>query len=144
MQPLFRQYLPKDLPEIVSIEQRAFADPWCEEAFTGLMQDCNWVLELDKKVIGYILYHTVLDEAIIINFAIDPTQRGNHYGDLLLKNSLQCFLDRGVTKFYLDVRQSNEIAIALYRKHGFVEMGIRPGYYHKPPENAIVMGKILS
>lgn len=144
MQPIFRLMLADDLQNVIAIEQRAFSDPWSAESFTGLMQDCNWVLEAEGKILGYILYHTVLDEAIIINFAIDPEYRGYKYGDLLLKESMLCFLDRGVTKFYLDVRQSNEIAIALYRKHGFVEMGIRPGYYHKPPENAIVMGKILS
>ena len=52
---------------------------------------------------------------------------------------LLAFLERHDGEVFLEVRASNVPAISLYRKLGFVEVGSRPGYYHSPVENALVM-----
>lgn len=130
----------KDFPAVCEIEQRAFVDPWPKEAFTDFLLPHSWVLQVSGQVIGYIFYHAAIDEAVIINFAIDPDFRGRDYGYKLLKNSMQFLINEGVRYFYLDVRRSNETAISLYHKMGFQSLGFRKNYYHEPPEDAIVMG----
>ncbi|HPF08869.1 MAG TPA: ribosomal protein S18-alanine N-acetyltransferase [Candidatus Cloacimonadota bacterium] len=129
-----------DFPAICEIEGRAFVDPWPKEAFTDFLCRNSWVLFMEQKLIGYIFYHTAADEAVIINFAIDPSYQGEDYGKYLLHKSMQFLINCGVQYFYLDVRKSNFKAIALYHLMGFQTLGFRKNYYHTPPEDAIVMG----
>ncbi|MCD8479893.1 MAG: ribosomal protein S18-alanine N-acetyltransferase [Candidatus Cloacimonetes bacterium] len=136
MRPVFEA----DFAAICEIEKRAFEDPWPKEAFTDFLCQNSWLLELDGSVAGYIFYHAATDEAVIINFAIDPIHQRSSYGSYLLKRSMQILIDQGIRYFYLDVRRSNEKAIALYHKMGFQTLGFRKNYYHQPPEDAIVMG----
>ena len=74
-------------------------------------------------------------EAETLNIAVDPTSRRRGAAQALLL----AFLERHDGEVFLEVRASNVPAISLYRKLGFVEVGSRPGYYHSPVENALVM-----
>ncbi len=132
-----------DLPQIFEIENRSFLHPWPKAAFSTEVLQHARVLNVDDALCGYILYHVILDEAIILNFAIDPDKRGQGHGEYLLLQSLSELADRGCTNFFLDVRRSNSTAIKLYTKHGFTALGVRKGYYHDPAEDAIVMRKIF-
>ncbi|HOH97043.1 MAG TPA: ribosomal protein S18-alanine N-acetyltransferase [Candidatus Cloacimonadota bacterium] len=143
MNRILRKLSLGDMPEIVRIESRAFTDPWPAEAFTGLSEESSWILELGGILIGYILYHFIIDEAVILNFAIDPDYTGRGNGAYLLNNSMNELAAKGCRKFFLDVRMSNAQAISLYHKSGFTELGIRKGYYKSPPEDALVMGRVL-
>jgi len=133
----------EDLDAVVGIESRAFTDPWPKQAFEDIISMRSWVLEVDDSLCGYILYHKVLDEAMVLNFAIDPCLQGLGYGDYLLKHSLDKLAAEGCCHFYLDVRKSNQIALKLYTKHGFLALGTRKQYYDHPAEDAIVMGMKL-
>ncbi|HNQ43902.1 MAG TPA: ribosomal protein S18-alanine N-acetyltransferase [Candidatus Cloacimonadota bacterium] len=144
MDPILRQFKSSDIPDIITVENRAFPDPWPPEAFTGLLDYHNWILELDGKLIGYIMYHFIMDEAVILNFAIDPDYTDRGFGGYLLNGSLSELIARGCRRVFLDVRKSNLVAIGLYKKNGFEELGIRKDYYRHPPEDALVMGKALS
>ena len=140
MKPTIKPVLETDLPAICAIEQRAFCDPWPPEAFSDFVIKNGWLLDLDGQVAGYIFYHFVIDEAVIINFAVDPAYQGQNYGQFLLSASMQLLINRGVKYFFLDVRRSNLPAIGLYHKVGFQSLGFRKDYYHDPVEDAIVMG----
>lgn len=135
-----RPVLEEDFPAICEIEQRSFIDPWPAEAFTDFLCRNSWLLQLEDKVIGYIFYHAAIDEAVVINFAIDPEYQRQSYGQRLLAETMQKLLNNGVHYFYLDVRRSNDKAIALYSKMGFQSLGFRKDYYHQPQEDAVVMG----
>jgi [ribosomal protein S18]-alanine N-acetyltransferase len=143
MKLVIRPVLETDFAAICEIEKRAFEDPWPKEAFTDFLCQNSWLLELDGSVAGYIFYHAATDEAVIINFAIDPLHQRSSHGAYLLKHSMQLLIDQGIRYFYLDVRRSNDGAIALYHKMGFQTLGFRKNYYHQPPEDAIVMGLVI-
>ena len=111
----------------------------------GLKELLGWpgilalVSENDAKVNGLIIGRQVAEEAEILNLAVVPVKRRQGEGGALLKAALEEFRARRVSRVFLEVRESNEIAIAFYAKHGFSKMGRRAGYYHDPEEAAVVM-----
>jgi len=85
----------------------------------------------------------VLDEGVILNFAIDPKFQHQGLGTRLLNETLNLLVDNGIRMFFLDVRVSNLIAQNLYRKFDFHPIGKRKNYYSEPIEDAIVMVKYI-
>jgi len=144
MKRVMRELKESDLSLVIEIENRAFTHPWPAQAFEDLNSQYFRILELDGKIAGYIIYHVILDEAIILNFAIDPSLHGKGHGDFLLRETLRELRTFGCSMFYLDVRQSNSAAIGLYQKYGFSALGFRKNYYSDPEEDALVMGLVHS
>src|SRR5437667_9678497 len=111
----------------------------------GLKELLGWpgvlalVSESEGKVNGFIIGRQVAEEAEILNLAVGPVKRRQGEGGALLKAALQGFRARRVSRVFLEVRESNDTAIAFYAKHGFSKMGRRAGYYHDPEEAAVVM-----
>lgn len=99
------------------------------------------IAESAGRVGGYVNVWCVLDEATIGNIAVDSSVRGNGLGESLMKAALEAARERGAGAVTLEVRKSNSIAISLYNKLGFENVGVRPGYYEKPREDAIIMWK---
>ena len=111
----------------------------------GLKELLGWpgvlslVSEGEGKVNGFIIGRQVAEEAEILNLAIVPAKRRRGEGGALLKAALEELQTRDVSRVFLEVRESNESAIAFYAKHGFSKAGRRAGYYHDPEEAAVVM-----
>ena len=132
----------EDLPQIVTIEEASFPDPWSEE---GFLQSLNAPASLclvaadAQKIVGYCIFYSVLDEAELLNVAVAPECRGRGLGEAMLREALQGLMQQGVRHFYLEVRQSNEIARSMYKKLGFRADFVREGYYERPREDAVVM-----
>ncbi|MGC2659081.1 MAG: ribosomal protein S18-alanine N-acetyltransferase [Bryobacteraceae bacterium] len=121
-----------DVTRLKEIEQLSFADPsWEPQDF--LRYDCI-VAEVANRVEGFIVSRIVVAEREILNLAVDPAWRRRGVATILLTYQLTM----GGT-YYLEVRESNLAAQALYRKCGFEEVGRRPSYYDLPTESAIVM-----
>lgn len=95
--------------------------------------------EDENKVNAFIIGRQVADEAEILNLAVILPKRRRGEGAGLLKAALEEFRARHVSRVFLEVRESNESAIAFYAGHGFSKTGRRAGYYHDPEEAAIVM-----
>lgn len=130
-----------DLPEVLRIESLAFSHPWPPEAFTATDNEFSYVLCEDQELRGYIMYHAVLDEGVIINFAIDPAYQHQGHGTRLLQDTLEQMIEHRIHRFFLDVRASNLAAQKLYRRFGFHRLGTRKNYYSQPEEDSIVMVK---
>jgi ribosomal-protein-alanine N-acetyltransferase len=127
-----------DLPALDEIEQACFRDHW--EAKSFLQYGCI-VAERGNEVAGFLVSreifagsHQAPPEREILNLAVAPRFRRQGIAGLLLQHELNC---RAI--FYLEVRESNIAARALYGKFGFREVTRRTGYYLHPPETAIVM-----
>ena len=138
-----RAFLPADAAAVTDIlRESPEASQWTEWGFKELL---GWrgvlalVSEDDRKVIGFIIGRQVGGEAEILNPAVILTKRRKGEGGGLLKAALEEFRSRGVSRVFLEVRESNEAAIAFYEKHGFSRTGRRAGYYRDPDEAAIVM-----
>lgn len=79
------------------------------------------------------------DDAELIRIAVDTTFRRQGIGEQLLSDLLQEVRKRDINDIFLEVRSSNEAAIGLYTKAGFINAGVRKGYYSNPTEDAIIM-----
>ena len=90
-------------------------------------------------MVAFVSFTFIIDECQIINVAVDPQYRRQGYGQLVLKELISHCRKMGGKKFFLEARESNISAISLYRKLGFVEVGISKNHFSLPRENAILM-----
>lgn len=131
-----------DVPAIVVIERASFGDPWSEASFRGMLAHAGVlarVAERRGRVVGYCIAWLVGDEAELANLAVAPAERRAGIGAHLLDALLAELDARGGTTVYLEVREGNAAARALYESRGFVTHGRRRGYYRAPAEDAVVM-----
>ena len=97
------------------------------------------VSERGGAITGIVVGRQVLDEAEILNLAVRQGMRRQGEGRALVRHLLNRFGDGGVSRVFLEVRESNEGGIAFYRGLGFQAVGTRRDYYHDPKESATVM-----
>ncbi|WP_100012604.1 ribosomal protein S18-alanine N-acetyltransferase [Lentibacillus sediminis] len=132
-----------DVDQVMEVEQATFSSPWTAEIFhqeIGHNQHAHYfVLELEKKIIGYAGAWIVVDDAQITNIAVDPAYRGNKFGEKLFRFTIQQIMMHGAVRLSLEVRVSNIAAQKLYRKFGLVPGGVRKNYYADDQEDALVM-----
>jgi ribosomal-protein-alanine N-acetyltransferase len=135
-----------DLVAVLAIERQSFGDPWTEGMFREELRNdgrrLSLLLKQDGAVIGYAIGWLVADEFHLGNFAIDPRQRGCGRGSRLLGDALARARAAGCALATLEVRASNQAAIALYQKFGFKAVAIRKRYYSD--EDALVMVAMLA
>ena len=93
----------------------------------------------DAKIAGYIVALEAADSGEILNLAVAPGGRRHGLGRALVKQVVETLRGRGVQEIYLEVRESNAPARALYAGHGFKAVGRRKQYYRRPLEDAIVL-----
>jgi ribosomal-protein-alanine N-acetyltransferase len=121
----------KDFNELLFIEEQAHIYPWPESTLQWCLEQPHlrcFVLQNQAEIIGFAIYECVLDEATLLNIAINPDFQGQGSGRNLLRKTLH-ELDATIAKIFLEVRISNEAALRLYQSEGFVEIGQRRNYY---------------
>lgn len=136
-----------DLKMVSDIERRSYEFPWSH----GVFRDCllagyrSIVLIRQERVAGYSILSVADGEAHILNLCVDPEFRSLGYGERLLDEILFRARSASVREIFLEVRPSNEMALALYRKKGFYQVANRPAYYqsHEGREDAAVLAKKL-
>lgn len=97
------------------------------------------VAEADARIGGYVVALDAADEGEILNLAVAETGRRRGLGRALVQAIVDALAARGVREVYLEVRESNAAARALYAAFGFKDVGRRKGYYRRPVEDAIVL-----
>lgn len=131
-----------DVPGIHELETRSFSDPWTSESFRSMIAQplvIATVAEQAGRVVGYSIAWAIGDEAELVNLCVAPAERGTGLGGRLLDDLLATLDARGGATVYLEVRDSNEAAQALYRGRGFLASGRRKSYYRHPAEDAVIM-----
>ena len=130
----------EDLNEIYNIEKKVFNDYWSLDLIKSEIIEKKYsrvtVLELKKKIIGYIFQRKIYDENHIINLAIDIPYQHRGYGKLLLMKILE--KDDNDTNVFLEVKEANLPAVKLYIDLGFEEVDRKERYY-SDGSNAIFM-----
>ena len=127
---------------LAALEKICFSDPWPVDMIGRLREKFTVALD-GETLMGHIVLSTVLDEGSIDNVAVSPAYRRCGVADALVLDAIARGRDMGLVFITLEVRAGNDPAIALYRKHGFVEVGRRKNYYEKPREDAILMTLVL-
>lgn len=132
-----------DLPKVLPIEEACFTDPWNKQGFVDSLKETSAHLlvieDEDFGIAGYACLYQVVDEGEIVNVAIAPSCRQKGYGARLVKELMLLGRKLGAERFFLEVRKGNMAGKALYASLGFVECGIRKGFYDNPKEDAILM-----
>lgn len=136
---------PIHLSAVLAIEKKSFPQPWSLSLFMSEFSNrlaTYLVLRIKRKIIGYIGYWNLFEEAHITTFAIHPDFRRQGFGKKLIQYVLNSILNQGCHEVFLEVRISNFPAQNLYRSLGFSSIGIRKKYY-SDGEDAIIMKKII-
>lgn len=134
----------KDLDEVAAIESSLFTMPWSKKNFLDslLQEDTRYLtVKEDEKVVGYCGFLRSFEEADITNVAVTPSAQGRGIACAMLRKLICLGEAEGIQSFTLEVRRGNHRAIHLYEKLGFVSEGIRPKFYEKPKEDAVIMWK---
>jgi ribosomal-protein-alanine N-acetyltransferase len=138
-----RSAVPTDGAALAALERRCFSDPWSERSFgEALVVSSTFVLVAEGVrggVAGYFVGHVAVGSAEVLNLAVAPEARRRGLGRELLEAGLLELAARGADEVFLEVRESNLAAQALYRDYGFVEVGRRRDYYTRPRESALVL-----
>ena len=145
-----REMEEKDVEQVTALEAACFSQPWLKQDFIEILTNPNRIylvateknaLQEDTILGGCMLTH-IVGEGDISNVAVWEAYRKRGIASALLQELLQIGMEKyHMNAFTLEVRQHNEAAIRLYEKAGFISEGIRPDFYDKPKDNAVIMWK---
>jgi len=139
----------KDLDDITKIESNCHLSPWTRKNFIDSFEAKNLfrVLRNENDIIGYYIALFASDECQLLNITVKSGLQKKGFGQLLLKSLFADCRKAHISNIFLEVRKSNSLAIRLYEKNGFNEIGIRNNYYKNKDkdtnEDAILMGLAL-
>lgn len=134
----------QDVDAVTSLEENSFSMPWKRQDFEDILTNPDriyLVAEAEDKIVGGCMLTIIAGEGDISNVAVDEKYRGKHIATMLLKELLRYGEEQGIGDFTLEVREQNHTAIRLYEHAGFASEGIRPNFYEKPKDNAVIMWK---
>ena len=138
------------LPDILRLEEACFSVPWTrkmlEAELTG-NQFAHFLVAMAQAgaartaptIVGYHCFWIVFEELRLMNLAVLESMRRHGVGRALVTEAIRMGLAQAATRAVLEVRASNEAARALYQRIGFVQTGVRRGYYSNPVEDAVLM-----
>lgn len=141
---VYRKMREDDVPFISRLEEETFSMPWSAEAFLRMIEKEDteyFVAEEDGRLLGGCGLLLIAGEGNITNVVVAPEARRRGVATGLLNFLMETGDRAGLCAYTLEVRVSNTSAIALYEKMGFVSEGIRPRFYEKPVEDAVIMWK---
>jgi [ribosomal protein S18]-alanine N-acetyltransferase len=137
-----RLAVPADSVPLGEIERRCFSDPWSETSFRealGSPWTFGLVAHAGPDILGYLIGREMAGTGEILNLAVTPDSRRRGVARALLRAGLTALRRRRVDEVYLEVRESNRSAQALYLSAGFRPVGQRAAYYRNPNEDALVL-----
>ena len=141
---IITQMMECHVPQMAVLEKMCFHDPWSLNSIASEVSNklSLWFVAVEnEKVVGYVGSQTVLGETDMMNIAVHPDCRKRGIATLLITHLVDALAQQGSHSLMLEVRESNENAISVYRKLGFMDVGRRKNYYRNPKEDALIMRK---
>lgn len=132
------------LDRVMEIETSSFAIAWSRKSMEGELDNpmkIYYVAVLDDVVVGYAGMWHVITEGHITNIAVDKNYRGQGIGNALVQQLIKTGEELEMLGITLEVRVSNQTALHIYKKNGFVLSGVRKEYYEDNKEDAYIMWK---
>ncbi len=139
----------RDVPQVVALELAAFTDPWSARSFSALLHRDEVFFHVvvpddaTSGIVGFSVTYLMGDEADLANIAVSESVRRRGVGRLLLGHLVRGAREIGVREIFLEVRESNLAARAMYKSEEFSEVGRRARYYVRPVEDALVLKRSL-
>lgn len=141
----------KELDQVLELDRICFGGLWNLDGYRREMDSPNSTLliltvphHLETKVIGLGCLWAILEEAHITLLAVHPDFQGQGLGSLLLSSLLKDALDRKLERATLEVKETNQVALSLYKKFGFKIAGRRKNYYQQTGEDALILWSKLN
>lgn len=138
-----RRMVLEDVARVVKIEESSFSNPLSKAILNKELNENKiaryFVLENEGRVEGYFGFWIIAGQAHILNIAVDEKSRGLGYGSILVDHLIKVAKEENIDQLTLEVRTSNKAARNLYKKFGFVDLGLRKDYYSNPKEDAKIM-----
>jgi ribosomal-protein-alanine N-acetyltransferase len=131
-----------DLEEVIQLEERAFTSPWTRNMYLRELEKgegCYIICRCDGILLGYGGVLVIMDEAHVMTLAVGEDYRRRGMAMCMLLELMSRAESKGARFLTLEVRKSNQAAIALYSRAGFQIMGERKHYYIDNLENALIM-----
>jgi [ribosomal protein S18]-alanine N-acetyltransferase len=145
---VIRRATTADLTDVAAMERVCYPDPWPPSAFASLPDNPRVFFavmrDVRNRLAGYAIAWHVLDEGELANLAVAPDVRRQGIASALLSAVIDDAATRGTSQIFLEVRESNAAARALYSARGFDEVGRRKGYYRLPVEDALILRRTLT
>lgn len=141
------QLIPMDnrhVAQVAALEKQCFSDPWSESSVASELSNplSAWLVAMDGDALaGYVGSQSVMGESDMMNIAVDAHYRRQGIAQALVEALVAQLKEKGNHSLTLEVRISNQPAIALYEKLGFEQVGKRPNYYRNPKEDALILRK---
>ncbi|ELN6931904.1 ribosomal protein S18-alanine N-acetyltransferase [Vibrio navarrensis] len=136
------------LDAVYQIETHAHSHPWAQSLIRDLSSRgaMHHVMLVDGNVVGYFYAQNIVGELTLLNIAVCPTQQGKGYGRHLLESFIELGEQQNAESAWLEVRESNQRALALYQEAGFNEVDRRRNYYptQTGQEDAIIMSYLFN
>lgn len=147
----YREMTLKDVRALAKLEKDNFPHPWSEESLRKEVdkEESLFVVAVENDnmenefVAGYAGMYIIGEEGDITNVVTDSLYRGRGIGNGLMDYIVSKSQEIGIKSITLEVRVSNKAAIHMYKAHGFINEGIRPGFYDNPKEDAMIMWNYL-
>jgi ribosomal-protein-alanine N-acetyltransferase len=132
-----------EVDEISVLQSETFTNPWSAQSLRWEIANTDvarlYVMRADSTLVGFCACWVILDELHINSLAIDQAWRRQGLASRLLRDVCRDGGAAGATQATLEVRRSNEAALALYQRLGFTCEGVRKDYYQTPREDALVL-----
>jgi ribosomal-protein-alanine N-acetyltransferase len=141
--------MPADVPSLMVLErQAATAAHWSQEQYAqvfraGAPRRLVLVIEEQSEIRGFLAARGMGEEWEIENVVVAGMAQRRGLGTRLLEEFLSRTRAEGGTSVFLEARESNAAARALYARLAFVESGRRRAYYRDPEEDAIVYRRVF-
>lgn len=140
-----------DADALARLHAQGFYRGWPREDFAAYLADPDATpayvaCDAKRRIAGFAMLRLAADEAELMTIAVAPKWRGKGVAAALLRAGFEDLLMSRARRLYLEVAADNGPALALYRRHGFAEIGRRDGYYARPdgkPATALVMSRDL-
>jgi len=133
----------RDIPQLLAIERACLAaSHWPEETYRKMLAPDSGrllLVAIENEPVAFLVAGTLGAEWEIENLAVAPQQQRKGFGAALVHELLKFAFGRGATRVFLEVRESNFVARALYASCGFIETGRRRKYYSAPEEDAVLL-----
>ena len=135
---------PDAIDDVLAIEHASFTNPWTRSMYLAELENsaaafCFLARDASRRAVGFCSFWLVVDELHINNLGVLPDVRRTGIGSSLLEFVLKKGRELGALRATLEVRRSNETARLLYERFGFSVAGVRPAYYSKPVEDALIL-----
>ncbi|MGD0696072.1 MAG: ribosomal protein S18-alanine N-acetyltransferase [Terriglobia bacterium] len=142
-----RQFEREDLQTLLAVQNKnPLASRWIDADYLRLATGPGGMIlvaELETmtppKLLGFAAFQRLIDEAELLNIAVDPEHQNQGVGRELLEEARKRLLKVGAKRIFLEVRRSNEAALSLYYSVGFGLRSLRKDYYRDPPDDAYVL-----